>query len=164
VNVRVVQRNDNHVLLLHQNVLVSIWHGEQDPAVCRHLYHVARDAAKRSGRGKTATLSIIGNGTPPPSAEAREALTRLHEDPEQIIYRSALVFARAGFVASIVRSVILGLRQRASRRGNHAVFSNVREALGWVTEGVASEDAARIDVDALFASIEREITERALVA
>jgi hypothetical protein len=141
--------------------MVVLWYGSQDPAVCRRLYETASSAAKTSGAGKVAAVSIVKNRTVgAPSPAARDALARLHEDPERVIHRSALVFARTGFVASIVRSIVLSLRQRASRRDGHDIFSTPEAALAWVTQDLPVARGTSVSTSALLSAIEQQDAQR----
>jgi hypothetical protein len=163
-NVYVIESDSNHVIFACANILVSVWHGSQEPDVCHRLYSVARDLAKRSRAGKVAALSVIMQSTSAPSPATREALARLHQDPDHVIHRSALVLAKSGFVASIVRSVVLGLRQRASRLGSHEVFSSAAEALEWITQDLPTAGGAPIETGAILAELDRLQAQRTLVA
>lgn len=159
--VTTLKSDTNHVVLAHANVLIAIWFGPQEADACLHLYDLSVDLAKRTGAGKVSALSIAQSGAAAPSPATREALGRLHEDPKQVIHRSALVFGKGGFVASIVRSIVLGLTQRSSRRGGHHVFDNADEALQWVLHGLPTARGQSISRESLLLEIERHSTQRA---
>jgi hypothetical protein len=158
--VAVIESSASHVLLSQSNILIALWYGPQEPDVCRRLYDVAVQIAKAKGTGKCAAVSILRGRVATPSPAAREALARLHHDPEQVIHRSALVFAKAGFIASIVRSVALSVRQHASRRDNHDIFMTVESALDWVIQGLPAPRGVMLSTDALLSAIEQQDTQR----
>lgn len=164
MDLALIESDANHRLFSQSNVLVTIWHGVQEPDACRHLYEASLEVARRTRTGKIAALSVIMKSTGAPSTAAREALARLHEDPEGVIHRSALVFTKSGFVASIVRSVVLGVRQRSSRRDGHGVFSNPAEALDWITEGLPVPSGQPLNVHAILGEIARQASCNAMVA
>jgi hypothetical protein len=155
-----VQRDDNHLVLSYSNVLLVLWHGRQDPRVCDGLYDLVGDLARKSGTGKAAAVSVIQAGASAPSPAAREALMRLHEDRDQVIHRTALVFPSDGFIAAIVRSIALSLRSRASRSRVHEVFQRVDKALTWATTGLPTKNQLPIPVAALVLALECYDTSR----
>jgi hypothetical protein len=149
-----IQRDSNHVVLSYSNVLLVLWQGRQDPLVCDRLYDLAVDLANKTGTGKVAAISIIQANTSAPSPAARTALMRLHEDREQVIHRSALVFPSDGFLAAIVRSIVLSLRQRASRSKGHEVFQRIDKAIHWATADLPTRNHLPIPVAALMLALE----------
>ena len=158
--VTTIESDANHVVLAQANVLVAIWFGPQEPEACFHLYDLAVNVAKKTGARKVSALSVAKPGSARPTPAAREALGRLHEDPEHVIHRAALVFGRGGFVASIVRSIVLGLTQRSSRRGSHRVFDQTDEALQWVLQGLPIARGQTISMESLLSEIDRHTTQR----
>jgi hypothetical protein len=134
----VLARDDDHELLTYSNVLILVWTGRQTPEVCEALYDAAATLARQSRAGKLGVISLIQPTATPPSPEAREALGRLVQDPNQIVYRSALIYPHDGFLASIIRSIVLTLMQRSKRRLSHQVFQRIDKAIEWVTEGLPS--------------------------
>lgn len=140
----VLDRDDNHELLIYSNVLMVVWSGRQVPEVCEALYDAAVALARQAREGKLAVVSLILPTATPPSPEAREALGRLVQDPNQIVYRSALVYPHDGFLASIIRSIALTLMQRSTRRRGHQVFQRIDNAIEWVTDGFLSNTGDRL--------------------
>jgi hypothetical protein len=158
--VTTIKSDATHVVLVHANVIIAIWFGPQEADACLRLYDMSVNLAKRTGAGKVSALSIAKASTAAPSPETREALGRLHEDPKHVIHRSALVFGKGGFVASIVRSIVLGLTQRSSRRGGHRVFDNTDEALQWVLIGLPPAKGQSISLESLLLEIDRHSSQQ----
>ncbi len=116
-------------------MLVVLWKQQMQPEVCRQLYDLA-ERLSRSVGSKVSAVSMIQHTEGAPSAEARDALNSLHEDPKGVMHRVAVVFPRTGFIAATMRSILLGMAQRASRRAGPSVFGTLGEALTWAGEGL----------------------------
>jgi hypothetical protein len=129
--------------------MFMLWRGAHTPATCATAYDLAVTLAGQCGAGKVSVLSIVQAGSTAPSPAAREALARLHDDPEGVIHRSALVFPNDGFLAAIIRSIALSVRQRASRRQGHELFQRLDRALAWATEGLPTVGNLPIPVASL---------------
>ncbi len=153
-SLNLISRDSNHVLLSFSNVMIVLWNGSQAPEVCRNLYESGIALANQIGTGKVAVVSVIQYRATPPSQESREALGRLIEDPNQIVHRSALVYPHDGFLASIVRSIVLTLIQRSSHRRCHQVFQRVDKALEWVTDGLPTTTGHPVVVTTLLRQLE----------
>lgn len=153
----VLDRDDDHVFLAYANVLIAIWHGHQHPHVCHRMYDAAIATANQTGAGKVAALSIIQSGIKPPSAKSREALGRLIEDEVRVVHRSALVYPEDGFLASIIRSIALGLMQRVAKKSNHQVFQQLDKALEWVTMGLPTSNDRPMATDPLLRQLETHL-------
>jgi hypothetical protein len=149
VGIEIARQDDNHLLLTHANLMFLLWRGIQVPATCGTIYDMGVALAQKCGTGKVSVLSIVQAGATPPSHAAREALAALHDDPQRVIHRSALVFPNDGFVGAIIRSIALNVRQRARRRQGHEVFHKVEKALSWVTENLPTARNRPIPVSAL---------------
>lgn len=154
----VINRDSDHVLLSFSNVMIVLWHGSQAPEVCKNLYESGIALANQAGTGKVAVVSVIQYRATPPSPESREALGRLIEDPNHIVHRSALVYPHDGFLASIVRSIVLTLIQRSSHRRSHQVFQRVDKALEWVTDGLPTATGQPIVATTLLRQLDTYIT------
>jgi len=152
--VEVVDHGDTHVVLIYLNVLTVLWRGAHDPSVCQKLYKRSVDLAKRSTVGAMSAVSVVHAGTPAPSPAAREALAQLHDDREGVIYRSAVVFRGDGFIASIIRSIALGIQQRSTRHGNHKMFQELREAMTWATTGLPTATGVPVPIEPLLLAVE----------
>lgn len=146
---------DDHWALTHANLLFIIWRGAQSEAACAGVYDLAVQLARRCGTEKVSALSIVQSSSRPPSPEARQALVRLHDDPQGIIHRSALVFPNDGFIGAIIRSVALSIRQATQLRQRHEVFQRVDKALAWVTEGLPTPNHVALPISALVSEIDR---------
>ena len=152
-----IEHDKNHVLLRHENVILLVWYGEQDPEVCARVYELAVSIAQSSGVGKVAAVAIVTPSASRPSAEARAAFARLHDDPQQVIHRVASVVADEGFIAATIRSIVLSIRQHAVRNHEHAVFHYVERALEWVTDGLPTVTGLPIAVQAILYALERDV-------
>ncbi len=145
------------MFLSYSNVLIVIWSGRQDPDVCKGLYDAAIAVANQTGVGKVAAVSIIQPGITPPTPKAREALARLINDEVRVVHRSALVYPNDGFLASIVRSIALGLMQRSSRRQSHQVFQRLDKAFDWITDGLPTINDRPIPTDVVLRMLESHL-------
>jgi hypothetical protein len=152
-----LDRDENHEFLIYSNVLIVVWSGRQMPEVCEALYDAAIALARQTREGKLSVLSLILPSATPPSPEAREALGRLVQDPNQIVYRSALVYPYDGFLASIIRSIALTLMQRSTRRRGHQVFQHIDKAIEWVTEGLPTNTGGRLVCSDLVRQLESRL-------
>jgi hypothetical protein len=149
----VVGESTNHVAVVCGSVVMVLWRGPQEPAVCASLYELAVRAARAQGVTRVAVVSVVGEGSRPPNKEARDALARLYEDPEGVIHRVAVVIPGAGFVAAGIRSIVIGLRQMVTHKGNQEVFQSIDKALPWVTEGLVTARETPVAVSALLARL-----------
>jgi serine/threonine protein kinase len=153
----VIRQDAGHVVLCYANLFLLIWRGTQQPEICATAYDLAVNLAVRTGVGKVGVVSMVAGGARAPSPAARAALARLHDDPERVVHRSALVVPSTGFIAAIIRSVTLSFTQRASRRGVHKIFRQVEEALAWVTEGLPTPTGVRIPVQSVLLSLRNHL-------
>ena len=89
------------------------------------------------------------------SREAREALARLHRDPEGVVHRTAVVLPEIGFLAASIRSIILAATQKAARRAGHHVFQRIDKALTWVTDGLPAAPGRKVVVSDLIPALDQ---------
>jgi hypothetical protein len=153
--IELVREDENHVVLTHANVMFVIWLGEQQPEACAAAYDLSVKLARKCGTNRVSVVSIVHEGMTRPSSAAREALARLHEDPESVTHRTAVVIFGGGFIGAIVRSIVLSVRQHASRRQRHEVFGSLDQALSWVTEGLPTPCNRPIPISQLVAALSR---------
>lgn len=151
---QVMQEDIHHIVVSYDNVMVILWRGVTEPATCRRLYALAAQISKAHGGAKVSAVSVVERGAAMPSSEAREALSLLHEDPLGIAHRSASVFPESGFLAASIRSIVLGVMQRAGRRGGHNLFQRLDKALLWVTEGLSTAQWGTVSVPKLIQELE----------
>jgi hypothetical protein len=155
----VIRSDPNSSVLVHRNVLCVGFVGAQEPAVYRSLYGLALRLASESGTGKVGVVSIVVPGASPPSVESREAIANLHNDPEGIVHRSALVLTSDGFIGAAIRSIAVSILQMATRRPGHDIFQRLDRAVTWVTEGLPTDDAEPIAAIPLTYAIESHLRE-----
>jgi hypothetical protein len=103
---------------------------------------------------------VVAPGSAAPSAEAREALSELHDDPKQVVHRSAMVFMSDSFISGAMRRFAMGIMQRGNRRVKHDVFPDMNRALAWVTEGLVSSNAPPIPIPELVTALEEFLSTR----
>jgi serine/threonine protein kinase len=149
----VIRQDASHVALCYANLFLLIWSGPQEPETCATVYDLAVNLAVRTGVRKVGVVSIVGAMARAPLPAARHALSRLHDDPERIVHRFALVVRSTGFIASIIRSVTLGFTQGAARRGIHKTFRRPEDALQWVTEGLPTPTGVRLPIPSILVAL-----------
>ena len=145
----VLRKDDGHVAVAHENLVIVVWKSAPDAATCHALYDLGVSVARNHRTGKISVLSVLQPVGSAPSASAREAIGDLHEDPERVVHRTAVVLPQAGFIAAAIRSIILTATQRSDRRRGHGVFSTIDEALTWVVEDLPTAPGHGISVPAL---------------
>lgn len=155
-----MQQGKDYVVLSYSNLVILCWSGPQDPAVCWAIYDIVAKVATAAGSGKVAILSVVAPQCTPPSPEAREALSVLHEDPKQIVHRSAMVFISSGFISGAMRRVAMSILQRGNRRVKHDVFPDLQRALTWVCEDLPASKGAAIRVPDTVAALEEFLSSR----
>jgi len=161
----VLRQDADHVVLTHGNLILLIWRGTPAPEACATVYDLSVDLARKCGKSKVSALSIIQPGARAPTAEARKALARLHDDPAGVVHRSALVFPSEGFLGATIRSIALGIRQLAGRRQGHDVFQRLDKALAWVTEGLETPNCRPVPVASLLQALDGfEVSKHSKVA
>jgi hypothetical protein len=152
LHLNVAHQATDFVALSHKNLLLLSWRGPEDPAVCRSLYATAVRVAAEVKASKLAIVSIVNPGCKRPSKEASDAMSQLHDDPQGIIHRSALVFRSDGIFGVAMHSIAMSIMQRGKRRLKHDIFLHLDRALTWVTEGLPTPDSQLISVsDVVFA-------------
>lgn len=149
-----IRQDENHTVLSYGNLLIVLWRGNPEPSACRGLYQTAVAVAKSREPSMVSAVSVLAPDSAP-SKEAREALERLHHDPYGVVYRTAIVLRRAGFVAAAVRSVVLAFTNGSGRRNNHAVFQDLGEALRWAIDGLPTAGGSPVSVPSLLRQLDR---------
>ena len=146
-----IRSDRNHWVGSLGPVLVLFWLSEIEPGVCRQLPAIARTLCDGQPDRSIAVLSIAGAATRPPSPEARAAIANLVHYSDANVTRVAVVREGGGFVTSTVLSIVTGIRLLAKPHSPHLFFTDLDEALRWVSHGF---DAGRVDVDELRAAID----------
>lgn len=150
-----IQEDDDHQVLIHRNLIITLWRGQVSPRICHTLIPLSIEVAGVQGTSQVSAISIVDKEASPPDPAAREALARLHEGDSSHVHRVAVVRVGGGFIEAGIRSIVLGIRRSlAGARGSLQMHGNLEQALSWVTEGLATSNGKPIDIKLVLRELE----------
>ncbi len=153
---RVIESDEGHVTLSYKNVIIVLWYCSPRAETLHQLYRLAQQLTAEFNVPKVSVISVIRrkvHGAPSPAARA--ALAMLYSDPNNVLYRSALVFVNEGFVAASIRSLLLSVRNKLAGSPSNDIFRHLDEAIRWATEGLLSIDKQAVPVGSLLSEVNR---------
>lgn len=113
-------------------VFFVLWKGEVEPRTADRIQVGLRAFAQTLGGHRAALLTVVEQGAPIPSSEARAALANVLRHGADAVLASAVVMEGDGFRASMVRSVATGLALVARQPFPHRVFARTEDAAEWL--------------------------------
>jgi hypothetical protein len=124
-------KDDDALIGTWDDFFLLVWRRETTLDAIAH----ANDLVRRF-RGQRAAgiglFTVIAEGAPRPSADARRALAKMLESGEGQVLASVVVFEGDGFRAAAVRAVVTGLTLLARSSFPHRVFESRRDAARWL--------------------------------
>lgn len=116
-----------------------------------------RKLAERQRGGAIAVLSIASPTLQgPPSAAARRALASLVQDTGNCVNRIAVLREGRGFIVSVVSSVFLGIQMLVRPQHGYRFFTELGEALRWVTEDLEDFRSGAMRYEAIRITVEQQ--------
>jgi len=120
-----------HGIAFVGRTLVVLWQTETRAAAVVELATLL--AGRAAEFGSVGLLQVIGDRATPPDSTVRAALASMLKDNEQRIVASAVVFEGAGFRASAVRSVVIGISMLSRPKCPHMVFASSKAGIEWLS-------------------------------
>jgi hypothetical protein len=127
-----VKCDANHFVGTWRDVFVTIWRREVTVASVLFIQHRVRAFARRCSTRRCATLTIVEEGAPMPSSEARTALSNMFRFNAEEILCSSVAMEGNGFRAAAVRAVADGLSLVARQPFPHKTFATIDQATLWL--------------------------------
>ena len=143
VEVRILRSEASHAMAFVGRTLVVLWQTETRAEAVVDLTTLL--AGRAAEFGSVGLLQVIGDRATPPDSSVRAALAAMLKDHEQRIVASAVVFEGAGFRASVVRSVVIGISMLSRPKCPHTVFASTKDGIAWLSgyEALAGGSAQR---------------------
>ncbi|HEY0469499.1 MAG TPA: hypothetical protein VGC79_35160 [Polyangiaceae bacterium] len=110
--------------------VVALWRTETRAEAVAELATLL--AAHAAEFGSVGLLQVIGDLALPPDAAARTALANMLKVNETRIAASAVVYEGAGFRASVIRSVVIGISMLSRPKCPHTVFASTKAGIEWL--------------------------------
>jgi hypothetical protein len=124
------------------NVVVQAWAAQADAAAIARL----RQALTRAGGlGVRSSISVIAEGLPPPTEEARAGFIELMNSGAKEIVCLAVIVNGTGFASSALRSSLTGMRVATTRTYEMAVMGSVDELGPWLPPRHVAKTGVEID-------------------
>jgi hypothetical protein len=126
---RIAEQTTDHAFGTWHHLVIVVWKRETTVRALMSIGALVRALAKERGT-QVGLLSIVEDGAPLPSAEARKVTAeQLHGAP---INLSAMAFEGQGFRAAAVRGAITGIGLLARTPYPHRTFGTVKDAAVWI--------------------------------
>lgn len=153
-----MSQDSDHWLGTYGPLLLVFWTtGEMSPIVCERMLRITKETRRRLRGTRPAVLSITCQTLQrPPSARSRQALASLVEAGSDTVSRVAVVNEGQGFIAAVALSVFSGLQMLARPNHGYRFFSNVGDALRWVTKDLEDFGSGAIRYEAARTTIEHQ--------
>src|SRR3954469_1555921 len=132
IEVQILRSDTSHGIAFVGRTLVVLWQTETRAEAVADLATLL--AGRAAEFGSVALLQVIGDQANPPDSAVRGALATMLKHNEQRIVASAVVFEGAGFRASVVRSVVIGISMLSRPKCPHTVFASPKDGIDWLSE------------------------------
>lgn len=138
------------------DVVVSVWSRGGDEADVRVLLeHI--DAAADANDGRAGVLMVIAEHSSLPTSSARKLSGNyIREHPGRIAHM-AIVVEGSGFWSSAMRSVFSGINLLYRPKAPWTMVATVDEALRWLAQHGAVDDAGAGELDAVVDELRRRL-------
>lgn len=133
--------SDIHCVATWEGLIIQLWIGGT-PA---HAVRDVRNLARQMGDSFLIAIVVIAANAEMPNEEARAELSAFSKEAGSVTRRAAIVFEGAGFRASAVRSIMVGLTFAANITMKYKIFATVSEGARWLAE----EPTLRLDATLL---------------
>ena len=130
-DVRILRSEAAHGIAFVGRTLVVLWQTETRAEAVVELATLL--AGRAAEFGSVGLLQVIGDRATPPDSAVRAALAAMLKDNEQRIAASAVVFEGAGFRASVVRSIVIGISMLSRPKCPHTVFASTADGIAWLS-------------------------------
>ena len=138
--VQILRSDDAHAIAFTGRTLVAYWQTEtREPAV-NELASLLAGFATEFGR--VGLLQIIDDRAIPPNGATRAALAAMLKNNEAQLTASAVVFEGAGFRASVVRSIVIGIGMLSRLKCPHLIFATTGEGIAWLSAQLSGAHSA----------------------
>jgi hypothetical protein len=129
--VRILRSEVSHGIAFVGRTLVVHWQTETRGQAVGDLATLLAGLAAE--RGSLGLLQVIGEQAVPPDAATRAKLAAMLKDNETRIIASAVVFEGAGFRASVIRSIVIGISMLSRPKCPHTVFESTTAGSQWLS-------------------------------
>jgi hypothetical protein len=149
--IRVLRREASHAVATVGRTLVVLWQTETSAHAVAELATSLAQFAKEVGR--LGLLQVIGDRAVVPDTAARTALATLLKANESRLVASAVVFEGAGFRASAIRSIVIGISMLSRPKYPHTVFASTTAGVAWLSRQL--DESWRDSADGMQRAIDR---------
>ncbi len=153
VEVRILRSDTCHAIALAGRTLVVHWHTETRREAVLELAALLARLASESG--SLGLLQVIGDQATPPDGPTRSALAAMLKNNETRIVASAVVFEGAGFRASVIRSIVIGISMLSRPKCPHMVFASTSAGIAWLSARLKASACTPHSVDSMQLAIDR---------
>ena len=129
--IRLLRSEATHSIAFTGRALVVFWKTETREQAVNELSSMIAGLAAECG--PVGLLQVIDDHAIPPESATRAALARMLKNNETRIIASAVVFEGAGFRASVVRSIVIGISMLSRPQCPHMIFATANEGIAWLS-------------------------------
>jgi hypothetical protein len=152
---RVVFKDDDHVVVTFERVFVVIWQGETALASVQRVQGLAREHALALPTRRYCLLHVVERSSTEPTSATRAALAEMLKAHEPLLIASAVAHEGSGFRAAAVLAVATSIALLSRRGFPHRVFSELQRATDWLATQLSAELGQPMSGRALFAAVQR---------
>lgn len=138
----------------YRNLSIMVWVGRADGAAIQRVRVLSHQLIAKYPDGHS-NVTIILNGCPPPTEEARVAFNYVFDGRISDLRCMAMVLEGEGFWASALRSMVTGVRNVTANTFTVKLFSELGQASEWLpAEHLAGTGVALTSAELLSALTE----------
>jgi hypothetical protein len=137
----------------YRNLSIVVWAGGADGAAVKRVRGISQLLIGRFPDGHS-NVSIVLNGVPPPTDEARQAFNYIFDGRVSDLRCMAVVLEGDGFWASALRSTVTGLRNAATTAFTVKLFSQLDPVSEWLPAEHLARTGVALDSEELRAALE----------
>jgi hypothetical protein len=141
-----------------KNVVVQAWAAQANAVSIARL---RQTLSRVAGSGVRSSISVIADGLPPPTPEARAGFIDLMNSGANEIACLAIVVQGTGFASSALRSAVTGMRVATMRTYEMAILSSVEELGPWLPPRHLMKTGVELD-PARLCEVVRDVTQKAV--
>jgi hypothetical protein len=152
---QVLTHDEDHLTATWGPVYLTVWKKEVRVDAARAIQFALRDFAASTPGGRVACLTVIEEGAPLPSADARTALANMFRFWTDDLICSGVAMMGTGFRAAAVRGVATGLSLIARQPFPHRTWASIPLAASWICSLMKNESPLAFGPNDLVAAAEK---------
>jgi hypothetical protein len=142
-------------LFTYENLTVLAWYSAPTAVVIEELFRLGEPVRRRYPRGGSIVHVMRGERLSIMDGAARDAMVRVSNEVGSTTAGVAMVLGADGFLASMIRSVVTGLRVRSKHNFDYRMHARCEEVLEWLPSVHRAKTGVSLDPDQLLSVLQR---------